>query len=329
MKNSLPAITLMVLAPLIAEVLPGATRFSSIFVFPIEVLVWGGGALLIRYTVRKLGLGWINMLLLGLALSIAEEFLIQQTSLAPMVIQLKGITYARAFGLNYVYLFWALVYETVFVVFLPIYLTEIIFADRQNEPWIGKRGVIITGILFLLGSSLAWYSWTQIARTTVFHVASYNPPLLLIAIGVASIACLVFAATGTFSKRLIYARRALKLLPDWMMIVIGAFWAIILYGIVLLAFGLKPSFPPVLVLATGLILVISAFYFIPAWVVNTKWNPKHSLSLISGIMVGSMGVGFIGFIGAMNLDLYFKILINLLAFLFLILLGIRVNRRFL
>ncbi len=86
-KNSLPAITLMVLAPLIAEVLPGATRFSSIFVFPIEVLVWGGGALLIRYTVRKWQLGWINMLLLGLALSIAEEFLIQQTSVAPMVIK--------------------------------------------------------------------------------------------------------------------------------------------------------------------------------------------------------------------------------------------------
>ena len=25
-----------------AEVLPGATRFSSLFVFPVEVCVWGG-----------------------------------------------------------------------------------------------------------------------------------------------------------------------------------------------------------------------------------------------------------------------------------------------
>jgi hypothetical protein len=41
------ALLLMILAPLSAEILPGATRFSAIFVFPIEVVVWGGGALLI------------------------------------------------------------------------------------------------------------------------------------------------------------------------------------------------------------------------------------------------------------------------------------------
>jgi hypothetical protein len=52
----------------------------------------------------------------ALALAIAEECLIQQTSLAPMFIRLKGETYARAFGVNYVYFLWALVYEAVFVV---------------------------------------------------------------------------------------------------------------------------------------------------------------------------------------------------------------------
>lgn len=118
-KGFAPAILLMVLAPLIAEILPGATRFSSIFVFPIEMFVWGGGALLIRYAVRKWNLGWLNMLLLALALSLAEEFLIQQTSIAPMVIKIQGVTYGRALGVNYVYLLWALIYESVFVVFLP------------------------------------------------------------------------------------------------------------------------------------------------------------------------------------------------------------------
>src|SRR5947199_8556204 len=112
-----PALVLMLLSPLLTEVLPGATRFSSIFVLPIEICVWGGGALLIRYAVRRWQLGWRNMLLLALALAVAEECLIQQTSLAPLVIQIKDQTYARAFGVNYVYLLWALVYESVFVVF--------------------------------------------------------------------------------------------------------------------------------------------------------------------------------------------------------------------
>src|ERR1700733_11330812 len=115
------ALTLMLLAPLITEILPGATRFSAIFVLPIEICVWGGGALMIRYAVRRWQLGWRGMLLMGLALSLAEEFVIQQTSVAPMVIHLKGTVYARAAGINYVYLLWALIYETVSVVFLPIY----------------------------------------------------------------------------------------------------------------------------------------------------------------------------------------------------------------
>ena len=38
-----PALLLAFLAPMFAEVLPGATRFSSIFVLPIELAVWGGG----------------------------------------------------------------------------------------------------------------------------------------------------------------------------------------------------------------------------------------------------------------------------------------------
>src|SRR5437660_1176769 len=80
----------------------------SIFVFPVEMAVWGGGAAMARALVRKLGRGWYALLLLGLALAVAEELLIQQTSTAPMVIRLKGETWARAFDLNYVYLIWAL-----------------------------------------------------------------------------------------------------------------------------------------------------------------------------------------------------------------------------
>src|SRR5215468_9833948 len=131
-KRALPALTLVLVAPLVAEVLPGATRFSSLFVLPVEMCMWGGGALLIRYAVRRWRLGWRNMLLLALALALAEECLIQQTSLAPMVLKLKGQVYARGHGVNYVYLLWALVYESVFVVFLPIHLVELLF-EKQGQ----------------------------------------------------------------------------------------------------------------------------------------------------------------------------------------------------
>src|SRR4051812_16405345 len=173
----MPAISLMLLAPLVAEVLPGATRFSSLFVFPIEVCVWGGGALLIREVVKRLRLGWPSMLLLAVALAIAEECLIQQTSLAPLVIKLKGEEYVRAYGVNYVYFLWAVVYESVFVVFVPIALAELIFWRRRDETWVNRTGIVIVGVLFVLGSLLAWFTWTHIARVEVFHQPAYQPPL--------------------------------------------------------------------------------------------------------------------------------------------------------
>src|SRR3954453_6665172 len=175
-----PALILALLAPLLAEVLPGATRFSAIFVFPIEVCVWGIGAVLVREVVRRKGLGWPSLQLLALVLAIAEECLIQQTSLAPLVIQIKGEVYARAFGVNYVYLLWALIYESVYVVLLPILLAEVLFPDRRDEGWMSRSGIIVSLVLFGLGSFLAWFSWTQIARIQVFHLAAYNPPLVAV-----------------------------------------------------------------------------------------------------------------------------------------------------
>ncbi|HEY3369290.1 MAG TPA: hypothetical protein VGK10_00500 [Prolixibacteraceae bacterium] len=326
-KSIAPAITLMVLAPLLTEVLPGATRFSSMFVFPVEVLVWGGGVLLIRYAYRKWHLGWLNLLLMALSLSIAEEFLIQQTSLAPMVLQIKGIAYARAFGMNYVYLLWALIYESVFVVFLPIYLTELIFPERREELWIGKRGIITISLLFLAGSFLAWFSWTQIARPNVFHVPAYNPPLIMVLIAVTLIGSFTYLALGSSRNKLTPASEPLNPPTPWILAIIGGFWAVLLYGIVVLAFGISPTFPPAIAIATGIVLAMAPLYLVPRWTTDALWNRNHVYALIYGTVLGSMLVGFVGFIGATNLDLYFKILVNIVAVVLMTMLGFRMKKQ--
>ena len=326
-KSIAPALTLMVLAPLLAEVLPGATRFSSMFVFPVEVLVWGGGALLIRYAFRKWRLGWLNLLFMALALSIAEEFLIQQTSLAPMVVQIKGVAYARAFGVNYVYLLWALIYESVFVVFLPISLTELIFPERGEELWIGKRGLITTSLLFVLGSFMAWYSWTQIARPKVFHVEAYNPPLVMVLLAEALIAALLFASLGASRHKLTRTSEPLNPPKPWLIAVMGGLWATLLYAVVLFAFGILPTFPPAFAVGLGIVLAGEAITLLPRMTISPDWKPAHQFSLIFGIVTGSMLAGFVGFIGAAPMDLYFKIVVNIVAVALLIRLGVRVKKR--
>jgi hypothetical protein len=318
-----PAFTLMIMAPLLTEVLPGATRFSSIFVFPIEVCVWGGGALMIRYAVRRWNLGWLNMLLLAFALALAEECIIQQTSLAPMVIRLKGETYARFLGVNYVYMLWALIYEPVFVVFLSIYLVELIFPTRRERPWISKGGFFAVIPLFVFGSLLAWFSWTQIARPKVFKMPVYHPGAPTFLIALALISGLIYTALSSRQNKSVSQPSSLKPLSPWILGITGAIWATLLFGLVLLGFGIDPAFPPLIAILGGLFLLWAAIFFVPKWAADTRWGRNHSFALLFGTILGSMLISFVGFIGTAGPDLYFKLITNIIAVVLMIILYFR------
>ncbi|MFZ0038427.1 MAG: hypothetical protein WAK91_13445, partial [Candidatus Acidiferrales bacterium] len=150
-----PPVALILLAPLIGEVLSGATRMSFIFALVPEIMVWGCGALIIRETVRRWGGGWTSILLLGLALSVAEEFVIQQTSLAPLPWAAESPGYGRLWGINWVYFLFMLGYESVWIALVPIQLTELLFPERRNAPWLKRLGLIISGVVFVFGSYIA------------------------------------------------------------------------------------------------------------------------------------------------------------------------------
>jgi hypothetical protein len=156
-----PIWTLLLLAPFIAEVLSGSTRLSFLFVLIPEVMVWGCGALLCRELVRRWRGGATSLLMLGLALSIAEEFLIQQTSIAPLPFPGIYANFGRYYGVNWLYFLFMLGFESVWVVLVPVQVTELFFPDRRELPWLRKRGMIATCIAFLLGCRIAWFGWTQ------------------------------------------------------------------------------------------------------------------------------------------------------------------------
>jgi preprotein translocase subunit Sss1 len=322
-----PALLLMLLAPVMAEVLPGATRLSAIFVLPIQIFVWGGGALMIRYAVKRWRLGWANMLLLALVLSIAEECLIQQTSLAPMVLYIKGEVYARAFGVNYVYFLWALAYETVFVVFLPAILVELLYPQRRDEVWLSRAGLAIVMVFFVIGCGLAWYSWTQTARPYVFHVPIYNPPIEAVLIAIAAIGGLLYAALGPWRAKIATPAAALQPPSTWSVAGCGFVWAVLWYGLVLLGFGIEPTFPPAIAVTAGLAMLAAILWRLPRWTAHPAWQANYNYALVFGTLTGAMLVGFIGFIVSTTPDLYFKIAVNIIAVVLMIQLGLRIKLR--
>src|SRR5262249_11989333 len=147
-----PAATLLLLAPVIGEVLSGATRLSYIVVLVPEIMVWGSGALIIREVARRWNAGWTSVLFLGLALAVAEELIIQQTSLARLPWLGDAPMYGRVWGVNWVYFLFMLGYEPVSIVLVPLQVTELVFLSRRNEPWLRTRGLIACAIVFLAGS---------------------------------------------------------------------------------------------------------------------------------------------------------------------------------
>jgi hypothetical protein len=313
-----PALWLMISAPLVAELLPGATRLSAIFVLPIEILVWGGAALIIREIVRRRNLGWPNMLLLALALVIAEECLIQQTSLAPLVIKLKGVEYARAGGINYVYFLWAALYESLFVVFVPIGFAELVFYRRRHEAWMSNTALVIVSALFLVGALFAWFTWTQIARPHIFHVERYTPSATPLAAAAIVIISLVVLAVGPTRRAVLWNPNPL---PPPHPILIGLSSGgitIAIFALELLAFGILPSLPPWAAVALASSIVAVLVLVAPRCWAHPRWSSSHQCAAIYGAILANMAIFFVAFIGSTPTDFYGKIILDLLATVLLI-----------
>jgi hypothetical protein len=322
-----PALVLIVLAPMIAEVLPGATRMSAIFVLPIEMGYWGVGALLIRAAVRHWNLGWRNMLLLAIALCFGEELLIQQTSFAPLVIQLvKGAPYARDFGINWLYLLWAIGYEGVLVVFVPVMLAELIFPSRRETSWVSRAGLIAAAIYMAVAMFGAWFSWTQIARTKVFHLPAYTPPMDHLAGAALAVLLLIFLALGPTRRLLARPSPALAaphpIGAGLLALVISVLW----YALILLAFRIAPQVPPLPSAVAGVVIGMAGMMLYARWSAHPAWSDWHRYAVVCGAMAGTMGVGFVGFIGAAPLDIYGKAALNAVAVVLMAILALRLRR---
>jgi len=319
-KGAGPAFALALLAPIIAEVLSGATRVSFIFALIPEIMVWGCGALIIREMVRRRHLPWTSMLLMGLGLSIAEEFVIQQTSLAPLP-WISGPIYGRALGVNWLYFLFMLGYESVWVVLVPVHLTELIFWRRGHQPWLRTRGLIISGLIFIVGSFAAWYAWIKRARPIVFHVPVYDPPKLTLLLGLLAIAGLVAIALNLGSSPTTSANEA----PNpWVSALFALAFGFPWY--VLLGFVFTPNFkfralPFWIPMLAGIAWAGAAFLLFRRWSSSAGWDDRHRYALIFAAILVCMIAGFLGSSTWPRIDVIGKSVLDIMAVVLLLLLG--------
>jgi hypothetical protein len=288
-KLSGPVVTLLILAPILSELLSGSTRVTTLFVLIPSTGVWGCAALLIRELATRWGRTWRSVLILGVALAVSEECVIQQTSLAPLITIDPEQVYGRAFGVNWEYFLWALGFESVWAVALPIGLTEYLFPARRNEPWLGTRGLVIATVVFVLASFVAWYSWTQVFVPKFFPKSIYHPPAFSLVLALVTIA--VLAALALVPKREIgiwWSESDRPVPGPWVVGLVSFVMALPWYLQVLLAFGALPRLPAGIALLSGFVLAAAALILANRWSARRAWGEAHSLATVVGILLATL-----------------------------------------
>lgn len=318
-----PAFTLALLAPFIGEVLTGSTRLSFLFVLIPEIMVWGCGALLIREAVRRWRGGTTSLILMGLALAVAEEWVIQQTSLAPFAWTTASGGYGRFWGVNWIWFLAMLGYECVWVTLVPIEVTELIFRKQRDERWLGSIGLAITSILFLIGSLIAWFLWTHIARPKTYHVPIYYPPAAQILSGILIIVLLIGAAYLLREHRT--ALQHTRKIPIWAGVILSLLLASPWFRLIGMMFSRKPLEPFWLVLILGCVWAALVWVLL-RWLASVPgWTDMHRWALTFGAVLASMAWGFSGSSTWHKADLIAKIIFNIFAVIAFVLLAIRLR----
>jgi hypothetical protein len=151
-----PAFALLLLAPLIAEYLLGSLSFGQLGLFPLMVPMYGGGALLVRELARRYGRGWPTIFALGLAYAVIEEGLATQSLFNPHYLGLHLLRYGfiPALGIAGPWTVYVVVLHMAWSIAVPIGLVEMLFPRQRHAPWLGRAGLGVTAVMYVLGAGL-------------------------------------------------------------------------------------------------------------------------------------------------------------------------------
>jgi hypothetical protein len=267
-----PALVLFFLAPAIGELLSGSSPPVEFF-RPLTLLLlaalYGGGALLVREAALRWGKRWPTIIVLGLAYGILEEGLMVKSFFDPawMDIGLLGV-YGRWAGVNWVWAVLLTLYHAVVSIALPIMLVEILYHERRDDLWLGRRGMRTIGILLAIDVLFA-----------NFFLTPFHPPFAPYALAVIATAALVWLGHAQPAR---WGQPEPE--PHWGPFRLGLLGFL---GIAALFFGgwAMPAlnFPALVTIAFILLAALGAWRLIRWASGEGAWDDRGRLALAAGI----------------------------------------------
>lgn len=151
----LPAILLFIVCPLVAEFLPGNMPVNMLGALVVLAPMYGGGALLIRETVRRSHKGWPSIFVLSLSYGVLEEGVIMQSLFNPNFLGLNQHllqpAYIPTLGMGAWWTLFVLTLHTVWSVPVSIAISEALSPARADEPWLNWPGMGVVAVIFAVG----------------------------------------------------------------------------------------------------------------------------------------------------------------------------------
>jgi hypothetical protein len=272
-KSYKAIITLFILSPLIAELFGGSTPVSRAGQLPLEAVFYGSGALLIREFIRRNNLGWLSILLAGIAFGIIEEGLSTQSLFNPNFLG-NDLALGRSWGVNWVWAEVIIVYHAVWSITIPIIFAELLFPSIMHKPWLNKYGLIGFSMLFILGATAFIVIFL---KTSGFHTSVLNYII-------AGILVITFVLLSRYKVLNFCTGFSFKTPSCFLVGLIsffaGALWFTFLTSVFVKGFGLPPWGIAVLALSA----LVLYFILVTGWS-NSHWNNKHLYAAASGGLI--------------------------------------------
>jgi hypothetical protein len=273
-RRAAPVVALLLLAPLVAEYLLGNVPAESLPALPFLVPLYGCAALLVREVVRRSGLGWTAILLLGAAFGLFEAGVVDQALFNPSYesFDFLAAAYVPWLGLGVFHLIVFVVGHAVWSIAVPIVLVETFVPARGSAPWLGPIGLGATAAGLLLGF---WLIYDDHQQTEHFMA---SPGQLIGATAVAA-----GLAASAFLIRRRPAGKPGRIPGPWLL-------AGLTFAVASGYFLAPENWTGV---AVQLAVLVGAGSALRHWSGRAGWGARHRLALAAGALLAYGWLGFV------------------------------------
>lgn len=169
------AATSFFISPLVAEFLLGNLPIKLLPALIVLAPMYGGGALLIRETVRRAGRGWPSIVVLGVGYGVFEEAFTTQSLFNPNYLHLNlhllDPAYVAFLGIGARWTIFVITLHAAWSISTSIALVEALAPKTATRPWLGGVGFTVTAVLLCSGSDGEHSDWISTRSLLSFNRA--------------------------------------------------------------------------------------------------------------------------------------------------------------